>query len=102
MSTEKRKTQSTRKISKKRIKKMDMYLIGAVLYITAWSIAFFIAWIALEQEPTILEGCILAPGVVEMVACAWIKRAEPKTKTSAASDTQLTDFTEGGSDGSAT
>lgn len=63
---------STRK-RKKKIKGLDKYVIVSLLYIVAWSIAFFVAWIKFQSEPSILEGCILTPGVVELVACAFIK-----------------------------
>lgn len=104
MVTKRKRTVSKRRTPKRRMKKMDKYLIGSVLYIAAWSIAFFIAWIVLKQEPTILEGCILAPGVVEMVACAWIKRAEPKEKQppDGSDDTHYNNYMDGGNDGSAT
>lgn len=58
------------------MKTMDKYLLWAIAYIVIWSIAFFIAWLVKDNEPTILEGCILAPGVLEMLACAYIKRGK--------------------------
>lgn len=61
---------------KKKLDKLDLYVIGSAVYIAAWSVAFFIAWCLMETEPNTLEGCILAPGVVEMVMCAIIKRGK--------------------------
>lgn len=58
------------------MKTLDKYLLWAIAYIVAWSIAFFIAWIKFQIEPTTLEGCILAPAVVEMVACAFIQHGK--------------------------
>ncbi|SDZ87949.1 hypothetical protein SAMN02745687_00909 [Lachnospiraceae bacterium NK3A20] len=62
------------------MKKLDMYIVLAMLYITGWSIAFFIAWIRLGVEPSTLEGCILTPGVVELVCGAWIKSGRQKAE----------------------
>lgn len=67
---------SQRRRRRKRDKNLDKYLMGAIAYIVCWSVAFFAAWLALKMEPGILEGCILAPGVVEMVMCAWIKKGK--------------------------
>lgn len=36
----------------------------------------FTAWIVKGEEPSVLEGCILSPGVVELVCAAWIKRGK--------------------------
>lgn len=67
--------------------KLDKYLLWAIIYIAAWSVAFFVAWIIKGEEPSVLEGCILAPGVVEMIVCALIKRGNTKYDKG-------TDFTE--------
>lgn len=67
-----------KKRRKKKWKGLDKYLLGAVIYIVGWSVAFFVSWLFLKQEPSILEGCILAPGVVEMIACAFIKQGKTK------------------------
>lgn len=58
------------------MKNLDKYVIGAMLYILAWSVAFFVSWIVLGEEPSTLEGCILAPGVVELVCTAFIQRGK--------------------------
>lgn len=75
MATRRRK-QPARKRRRQRMRTLDKYLIWAVLYIVGWSIAFFCAWIVFQTEPSILEGCILTPGVVELIACAWIKQGK--------------------------
>lgn len=58
------------------MKNLDKYVIGAMLYILAWSVAFFVSWIVLHEEPSTLEGCILAPGVVELVCTAVIQHGK--------------------------
>lgn len=58
------------------MKTLDKYLLWAIEYIVGWSIAFFIAWLKLGVEPSTLEGCILAPAVIEMVACAFIQHGK--------------------------
>lgn len=58
------------------MKSLDKYVIGAMLYIMAWSVAFFVSWSVLHEEPSTLEGCILAPGVVELVCTAIIQRGK--------------------------
>jgi len=60
----------------KKTKNLDKYVVAAMIYIVAWSIAFFTAWIVKGEEPSVLEGCILSPGVVELVCAAWIKRGK--------------------------
>jgi len=60
----------------KKTKSLDKYVVAAMIYIVAWSIAFFTAWIVKGEEPSVLEGCILSPGVVELVCAAWIKRGK--------------------------
>lgn len=60
----------------KKTKSLDKYVVAAMLYIVAWSIAFFAAWMIKGEEPSVLEGCILSPGVVELVCAAWIKRGK--------------------------
>ena len=60
----------------KKTKSLDKYVVAAMIYIVAWSIAFFAAWIVKGEEPSVLEGCILSPGVVELVCAAWIKRGK--------------------------
>lgn len=60
----------------RKLKNLDRYVVTAMLYICGWSIAFFIAWIVKGEEPSVLEGCILSPGVVELVCAAWIKRGK--------------------------
>lgn len=72
------KIRSDPKKRKKKKKSLDMYVITALLYIIAWSVTFFVAWVVKDNEPSVLEGCILAPGVVELVACAWIKAGKTK------------------------
>ena len=57
------------------MKNLDKYVIGAMLYIMAWSVAF-LSWLVLHEEPSTLEGCILAPGVVELVCTAIIQRGK--------------------------
>lgn len=60
------------------LKKLDRYVLGAMLYIIGWSVAFFVAWLVKNQEAAVLEGCILAPGAVELVCAAWIKQGKGK------------------------
>ena len=60
----------------KKTKSLDKYVVAAMIYIFGWSIAFFVAWIVKGEEPSVLEGCILSPGVVELVCAAWIKRGK--------------------------
>lgn len=55
------------------MKDLDRYVLIAMLYIFGWSVAFFVAWLVLREEPSVLEGCILTPGVVELVCTAFIK-----------------------------
>lgn len=55
------------------MKDLDKYVLIAMVYIFGWSLAFFIAWLVLGEEPSVLEGCILTPGVVELVCTAFIK-----------------------------
>lgn len=66
------------------MKDLDKYVLTAMLYIFGWSLAFFIAWIVIGEEPSILEGCILTPGVVELICTAYIKlgkKSNPTTET---------------------
>lgn len=58
------------------MKSLDKYVIGAMLYILSWSIAFFVSWVILHEEPSTLEGCILTPGVVELVCTAIIQHGK--------------------------
>jgi len=64
----------------KKTKSLDKYVVAAMLYIFGWSVAFFISWIVFQNEPSVLEGCILSPGVVELVCCAWIKQKKTEEK----------------------
>lgn len=64
----------------KKTKSLDKYVVAAMIYIVAWSVAFFISWIVFQNEPSVLEGCILSPGVAELVCCAWIKQKKPEEK----------------------
>ena len=57
-------------------KSLDRYVVTAMLYILGWSIAFYVAWIIKGEEPSVLEGCILTPGAVELVCAAWIKNGK--------------------------
>lgn len=57
---------------------LDGYVLGAVLYIVGWSIVFFIAWLVIREEPAVLEGCILTPGVVELGYTAWLRSNKRK------------------------
>lgn len=56
------------------------------------------------QVPSASTPAFLPPGVVEMVACAWIKRAEPKTKQppETIDGSQYSEYSDGGNNGSAT
>lgn len=58
------------------LKNLDKYVVGAMLYILAWSVVFFVSWIVKGEEPSTLEGCILAPGVVELVCTAIIQHGK--------------------------
>lgn len=58
------------------MKTLDKYIIAATLYIIFWSVAFFISWLIKGEEPSVLEGCILAPGVVELVCGAIIQHGK--------------------------
>lgn len=60
------------------MKDLDKYVLIAMVYIFGWSLAFFIAWLVLGEEPSVLEGCILTPGVVELVCTAFIKSGKRK------------------------
>lgn len=73
------------------MKTLDKYLMWAIAYIVAWSIAFFVAWIKFQIEPTVLEGCILAPGVVEMIACAFIQNGKKGTNNDEGTNTSEID-----------
>jgi hypothetical protein len=68
------------------MKTLDKYVIGAMAYIFGWSLAFFAAWICLGEEPSTLEGCILAPGVVELVCTAVIQRGKVIDKAKPSDD----------------
>lgn len=61
-----------------KMKSLDKYVVIAMLYIFGWSLAFFIAWLIFREEPSVLEGCILAPGVVELVCTAFIQHGKKK------------------------
>lgn len=74
MSTERKR----RKKNGSAWKSLDVYVAVAAFYIIGWSVAFFVPWVMLELEPGTLEGCILAPGVVELVCTAWIKQDKRK------------------------
>lgn len=58
------------------MKTLDRYVLGAMIYISGWSIAFFISWILTGAEPSTLEGCILSPGVVELICTTIIKKSK--------------------------
>lgn len=57
---------------------ITFWTVAAALYIVGWSVTFFIAWCVFREEPGILEGCILAPGVVELVMAAVLKLGKNK------------------------
>lgn len=63
----------------------------AIAYIVGWSIAFFVSWLFKGEEPSVLEGCILAPGVVELVACAFIKTNQKGGEIDQGTDCEETD-----------
>lgn len=58
---------------KKKKDNITKWTIAAALYIVGWSVTFFVSWCVFREEPGILEGCILAPGVVELVMSAVLK-----------------------------
>ena len=58
----------------KNIDNLSKWVIAAALYIVTWSVVFFVAWMMKGEEPSVLEGCILTPGVVELICSAGIKR----------------------------
>lgn len=68
------------------MKDLDKYVLIAMVYIFGWSLAFFIAWLVLGEEPSVLEGCILTPGVVELVCTAFIKSGKRKKEEAAGSE----------------
>lgn len=68
------------------MKDLDKYVLIAMVYIFGWSLAFFIAWLVLGEEPSVLEGCILTPGVVELVCTAFIKSGKKHKEEAAGSE----------------
>lgn len=60
----------------KKVDNLSKWVIAAALYIVTWSIVFFIAWVVKGDEPSVLEGCILTPGVVELICSAVIKHGK--------------------------
>ena len=63
---------------KKPIDSITKWTIAAAAYVISWSIIFYISWIITREEPSVLEGCILSPGVVEMGYTAVLKLAKNK------------------------
>lgn len=70
------------------MKDLDKYVLIAMVYIFGWSLAFFIAWLVLGEEPSVLEGCILTPGVVELVCTAFIKSGKKHKEDSVSGETE--------------
>ena len=62
----------------KELHKIDVFVIGACIYLILFSLAFFIAWCLLGVEPSTLEACILAPGVIELMCTTYIKTHSPE------------------------
>lgn len=75
----------------KKIDNLSKWVIVAALYIVAWSVVFFIAWLVKGEEPSVLEGCILTPGVVELICSAVIKRGKTTYETGEISNDDTTD-----------
>lgn len=75
----------------KKIDNLSKWVIAAALYIVAWSVVFFIAWLVKGEEPSVLEGCILTPGVVELVCSTVIKRGKTTYETGEISNDDTTD-----------
>lgn len=75
----------------KKIDNLSKWVIAAALYIVAWSIVFFIAWLVKGEEPSVLEGCILTPGVVELICSAVIKRGKTTCESGEISNDDTTD-----------
>lgn len=75
----------------KKIDNLSKWVIAAALYIVAWSVVFFIAWLVKGEEPSVLEGCILTPGVVELICSAVIKRGKTIYETGEISNDDTTD-----------
>lgn len=75
----------------KKIDNLSKWVIAAALYIVAWSVVFFIAWLVKGEEPSVLEGCILTPGVVELICSAVIKRGKTIYETGEISNDNTTD-----------
>lgn len=78
LATSRRRWKKRKKSRQNKREKMDVFVLSAMLYIVAWSVAFFIAWLVKNNEPGVLEGCILAPGVAELICTAWIKSSKNK------------------------
>lgn len=57
---------------------LDVFVYLAFGYIAIWSLLFFIAWCVYQIEPSTLEACILAPGVIELICTAYIQSHKPK------------------------
>lgn len=68
------------------MKTLDKYVLGAMAYIFGWSLAFFVAWVCMREEPSTLEGCILAPGVVELICTAVIQHGKKEKNDQPADD----------------
>jgi len=58
---------------KKKRNDLDTFVFLAMAYIFGWAIAFFVAWCIKDIEPSILEGCILAPGIMELMCTTYIQ-----------------------------
>lgn len=68
---------SSRRRRKKK-QNLDKFVVLAMLYIFGWSVAFFVSFLATGNEPGVLEGCILTPGVVELVCTTALKNSKNK------------------------
>lgn len=75
----------------KNIDNLSKWVIAAALYIVTWSVVFFIAWLVKGEEPSVLEGCILTPGVVELVCSAVIKRSKTNSESGEVYNDDTTD-----------
>lgn len=75
-------TTHTKSTGKKKMDNLTKWTLAAALYIVFWSITFFIAWCLKGEEPGILEGCILAPGVTELICGAVLKLGKNKKEIS--------------------
>lgn len=75
----------------KNIDNLSKWVIAAALYIVTWSVVFFIAWLVKGEEPSVLEGYILTPGVVELVCSAVIKRGKTNSESGEVYNDDTTD-----------